>query len=100
MNESEEGAEVLLKALVDNQICSLLVTNLERLDESVKEESEGVHNTLAIIENLVELRPEMCKDVAEAGFINWLIKKLKVKVHLTKPNCMPVKFCQYCYKQN
>merc|ERR1719350_13369 len=80
MNESEEGAEVLLKALVDNQICSLLVTNLERLDESVKEESEGVHNTLAIIENLVELRPEMCKDVAEAGFINWLIKKLKVKV--------------------
>merc|ERR1719350_34727 len=80
MNESEEGAEVLLKALVDNQICSLLVTNLERLDETVKEESEGVHNTLAIIENLVELRPEMCKDVAEAGFINWLIKKLKVKV--------------------
>merc|ERR1719225_1960186 len=80
MNESEEGAEVLIKALVDNQICSLLVTNMERLDESVKEESEGVHNTLAIIENLVELRPEMCKDVAEAGFINWLIKKLKVKV--------------------
>ena len=38
---------------------------MERLDESVKEESEGVHNTLAIIENLVELRPEMCKDVAE-----------------------------------
>ena len=62
---SGEGAEVLLKALADNQICSLLVTNLERLDETVKEESEGVHNTLAIIENLVELRPEMCKDVAE-----------------------------------
>ena len=96
MNESEEGSEALLAALVKHQVCSLLVTNLERMDEAVKEESEGVHNTLAIIENLVELRPEMCKDVAEvkkmfpitvnknsifqAGFINWLIKKLKVKV--------------------
>ena len=96
MNESEEGSEALLAALVKHQVCSLLVTNLERMDEAVKEEAEGVHNTLAIIENLVELRPEMCKDVAEvkkmfpitlnknsifqAGFINWLIKKLKVKV--------------------
>jgi len=80
MNESDEGAEALLQALFDNQVCSLLVTNLDRLDENVKEESDGVHNTLAIIENIVELKPEICKDVAEAGFMNWLIKKLKVKV--------------------
>merc|ERR1719322_705138 len=80
MNESDEGAEALLQALFDNQVCSLLVTNLDRLDENVKEESDGVHNTLAIIENLVELKPEICKDVAEAGFMNWLVKKLKVKV--------------------
>merc|ERR1719300_2236089 len=80
MNESDEGAEALLQALFDNQVCSLLVTNLDRLDENVKEESDGVHNTLAIVENIVELKPEICKDVAEAGFMNWLIKKLKVKV--------------------
>merc|ERR1719495_47223 len=80
MNESDEGAEALLQALFDNQVCSLLVANLDRLDETVKEESDGVHNTLAIIENIVELKPEICKDVAEAGFMNWLIKKLKVKV--------------------
>ena len=54
-----------MTALNENQICSLLVSNLERLDESVKEESDGVHNTLAIIENLVELKPEICKEVAE-----------------------------------
>ena len=65
MNESDEGAEALMTALNENQICSLLVSNLERLDESVKEESDGVHNTLAIIENLVELKPEICKEVAE-----------------------------------
>ena len=65
LQESEEGAEALLGSLLDNQVCSLMVTNMERLDETVKEEAEGVHNTLAIVENLVELKPEICKDVAE-----------------------------------
>merc|ERR1711915_75779 len=50
------------------------------VDESVKFEADGVHNTLSIVENIVELKPEVCKDVASAGFMNWLIKKLKVKV--------------------
>merc|ERR1719450_1869124 len=80
MNESDEGAEVMLQALMDNQVISLLVSNLDRLDETVKEESDGVHNTLGIIENLVELKPELCKQIADAGFLTWLIKKLKVKV--------------------
>lgn len=33
-------------AQVDGQVVALLVQNLERLDESVKEEADGVHNTL------------------------------------------------------
>merc|ERR1719445_2324948 len=57
LQESEEGAEALLGSLLENQVCSLMVTNMERLDETVKEEVEGVHNTLAIVENLVELKP-------------------------------------------
>lgn len=32
--------------MLSQQICALLVQNLERLDEAVKEEAEGVHNTL------------------------------------------------------
>ena len=31
---------------LDGQIVALLVQNLERLNESVKEDSDGVHNTL------------------------------------------------------
>ena len=80
MTESERGANSLIQSLLENQVCSLLVSNLERLDETVKEESDGVHNTLSIVENIVEFKPEVCKDVASAGFLNWLIKKLKVKV--------------------
>jgi len=80
MTESEVGANSLIQSLLENQVCSLLVSNLERLDETVKEESDGVHNTLSIVENVIEFRPEVCKEVAIAGFMNWLIKKLKVKI--------------------
>ena len=36
----------------------------------------------AILENIVEFQPEMSKDIAEAGFMAWLIKKLKVAIFL------------------
>ena len=48
LHESQEGADALIDALLNQQVCALLVQNLERLDESVKEEADGVHNTLGI----------------------------------------------------
>jgi len=80
LTESEEGADALIHALLERQVFPLLVTNLERMDEGVREEAEGVHNTLAVIENIVEARPEKSRDIAEAGFMAWLVRKLKVKV--------------------
>ena len=82
LNESEEGTTALVQALAAQQICALLVQNLERLnDASSREESDGMHNTLSIIENLVEFRPEVCQEAAEAGLLSWLVsKRLKVKV--------------------
>lgn len=46
LHESQDGADSLIDALLEQQVCALLVQNLERLDESVKEESDGVFNTL------------------------------------------------------
>jgi len=80
MNESEDGAESLIQALIDNQVFSLMIACIERLDPTIKEEADGIHNALSILENIIEFRPGVSKDVAEAGFLNWLIKKLKVKV--------------------
>ncbi|XP_013389314.1 beta-catenin-like protein 1 [Lingula anatina] len=80
LNESEEGAEALVDALLEGQIVAVLVQNLERLDESNKEESEGVHNTLGIIENITEFRPEVCPDAAKQGLMQWLLKRLKAKI--------------------
>ncbi|XP_006007732.1 beta-catenin-like protein 1 [Latimeria chalumnae] len=80
LHESEEGAEVLIDALLEGQVVALLVQNLERLDELVKEEADGVHNTLAIIENVAEFRPEMCTDAAQQGLTQWLLKRIKAKM--------------------
>ncbi|KAK6634464.1 Beta-catenin-like protein 1 [Polyplax serrata] len=80
LHESQEGADALIDALLDLQICALLVQNLERLDETVKEEAEGVHNTLAIFENLTEFRPQICSHAAKQGLFTWLLKRLKVKL--------------------
>lgn len=53
--------------------------NLDRLDESVREESEGIHNSLAIFENLAEIHPEICKEATSQGLLQWLVKRLKQK---------------------
>ncbi|RMB95709.1 hypothetical protein DUI87_27822 [Hirundo rustica rustica] len=70
----------LYHLLVEGQVVALLVQNLERLDESVKEEADGVHNTLGIVENMAEFRPEMCTEAAQQGLMQWLLKRLKAKM--------------------
>ncbi|XP_063393704.1 beta-catenin-like protein 1 [Cydia fagiglandana] len=80
LHESEEGAEELINALVDAEAPSLLLHNLARLDEHIPDERDAVHNTLAIIENMAEFRPAICEDVAKQGFLQWILKRLKMKV--------------------
>ncbi|XP_072024265.1 beta-catenin-like protein 1 [Amphiura filiformis] len=80
LTESEEGATALIDALLDEQIVATLVQNLDRLDENVKEEAQGIHNTLGIVENMTEFRTEMCPDAAKQGLMQWLLKKTKPKV--------------------
>lgn len=79
LHESLEGAEILISSLRKQQVCALLVQNLDRLDETVHEESEGVHNTLAIFENLSEIHPEIRKEATTQGLLQWIIKRLKQK---------------------
>ncbi|XP_030374857.1 beta-catenin-like protein 1 [Scaptodrosophila lebanonensis] len=79
LGESSEGAGALIDALRKEQICALLVQNLERLNEQVKEEADGVHNTLAIVENLTEIEGDFVRQAAEQGLLAWLLKRLKGK---------------------
>ena len=80
LHESTEGADKLIDTLQEQKITKLLVSNcLERFDESVKEESDAVHNIMGIFENLTEFRPEMCVEIADQGLLAWILKRLKGK---------------------
>ncbi|XP_070575194.1 beta-catenin-like protein 1 [Ptychodera flava] len=80
LNESEEGATALIDSLLDNQVVATLVQNLERLDEGVKEETDGVHNSLGVVENILEFRPEVSPEAAKQGLMQWLLKRIKAKM--------------------
>jgi len=80
INDYEESANILIDALLEGQVAAVLVQNLERLDERQKEDSDGVHNTLAIIENMAEFRQDICIKAGEQGLLTWLLKRLKRKV--------------------
>lgn len=88
LNESEEGATILINSLIDAQIVGVLVKNLERLDETNKDEADGVYNTLAVVENIAEFRPEICINCVQQGFLAWLIKRLKSKTPVVDANRM------------
>eukprot|EP00111_Clytia_hemisphaerica_P023855 TCONS_00070297-protein len=80
LNESEDEANILVDALLKGQLVTVLLQNLHRLDERVKEDADGVHNTLAIIENIAEFRPEVCVTAGQQGLLTWLLKRLKKKM--------------------
>ncbi|XP_042873999.1 beta-catenin-like protein 1 [Penaeus japonicus] len=78
--QEEEGAEALIDALLDGQVITTLVHNLQRLDEANKSEADGVHNSLGIIENLAEVRVQVCRDAGPGGLLAWLLKRLRAKL--------------------
>jgi len=77
LNESEDEANILVDALLEGQLTTILLQNLNRMDERQKEDANGVHNTLAIIENIAEFRPEICVTAGQHGLLTWLLKRLK-----------------------
>ncbi|XP_058979971.1 beta-catenin-like protein 1 [Musca domestica] len=79
LGESSDGAEVLIEALRKQQVIALLVQNLERLNEQIKEEADGVHNTLSIVENLTEMNNDIVAEAAQQGLLAWILKRLKQK---------------------
>lgn len=80
INEAEDATGVLIDNLIDQQAIGLLTQNLDRLDENNSDEADGVHNTLAIFENLFEIRSELCAFAAKNGLLAWLLKRIKARM--------------------
>lgn len=77
VGDNEEEALVLVDALVANNAMEILVQNLSRLDEADPDEATAVFNTLGIMENMVEVKPEVAELVCErTKLLRWLLTRV------------------------
>ncbi|KAF7831176.1 beta-catenin-like protein 1 [Senna tora] len=80
LEDNDEPAKVLVDTLVENSALELLVQNLHRLSDSDPDEMAAVYNTLATIENLIEVKPAVAELVCEkTKLLKWLLGKIKVR---------------------
>jgi beta-catenin-like protein 1 len=80
LEDNDEPAKILVDSLVENNVLELLVQNLLRLSENDPDEMAAVHNTLATIENLIEVKPAVAELVCErTKLMRWLLGKIKVR---------------------
>ncbi|GAY33337.1 hypothetical protein CUMW_006790 [Citrus unshiu] len=82
LEDNDEPARVLVDALIENNVLELLVQNLQRLSDadSDPDEMAAVYNTLATIENLIEVKPSVAELVCErTKLLRWLLGKIKVR---------------------
>ncbi|XP_022658966.1 beta-catenin-like protein 1 isoform X2 [Varroa jacobsoni] len=80
LNESEEGALALVDSLIEKRVAFQLVENMQRLNETIKEEADGVHHSLAVIEHIAEFRPEYAASAAQEGLMAFLLRRLRAKM--------------------
>ncbi|WVZ73006.1 hypothetical protein U9M48_021377 [Paspalum notatum var. saurae] len=74
------SVQALADALVDANALDLLVHNLSRFSEADPDEAEAVHNTLAVLENLLDLRPHLADKVCDGTkLLRWLLSRVKVR---------------------
>ncbi|KAJ3160167.1 hypothetical protein HDU86_001003 [Geranomyces michiganensis] len=78
--EAEVGMKALVAALVANDALSLLVQNLNRLDETQAEDRQGVFNTLSVLENFIAVDPALSETiVSKTTLLAYLLQRIRSK---------------------
>ncbi|CAJ0955018.1 unnamed protein product, partial [Mesorhabditis belari] len=75
LNESSEGADSLVDALLSARIVECIVSGFAALNEANKDDADALHNGLNIFENILEFRPEFSDDCVTQGLFQWLLKR-------------------------
>jgi beta-catenin-like protein 1 len=80
LNTSQQLRNIIfsfVKSLIDNDLLTLLVSNLSRLNEEKPDDKQGIYNTISLIENLVEINPTIADLIeSDTKFIPWLLKRI------------------------
>ena len=75
--EFEKPLHTFVDDLIGNDLISVLQFNLERFDEKQDVESNGVYSILAILENIISLKPAIAIKVsANKKLLEWLLSRI------------------------
>lgn len=75
-----------MSALVEHNALELVVQRLGQLDESSDEEARGIFNMLALLENMVDVMPEVAEMVLEKTRVcSELLWQLNMSTGLAMP---------------
>ncbi|KAI1421175.1 Catenin-beta-like protein [Xylaria sp. FL1777] len=75
----EAQYDALVEALLEADLLSLLVSNLERLDETQETDRGGVYHALGIVENLCGRTVTAERVAKDEGLLNWLLRRIQMK---------------------
>ena len=69
----------LIKSLLQENVIGLLVTNLNRLDETNDEESLAINRSLNMIDNMIDHEPTIAEDKSINALLKWMVSQLSSK---------------------
>ncbi|KAI1170991.1 Catenin-beta-like protein [Nemania sp. FL0916] len=75
----EAHYNALVDALLASDLLSLLVSNLERLDEAQETDRGGAYHALGIVENLCGRTVTAERVAEEEGLLKWLLRRIQLK---------------------
>ncbi len=75
----EAQYDALVEALLEADLLSLLVSNLERLDETQEMDRGGIYHALGIVENLCGRTITAERVVKEESLLQWLLRRIQRK---------------------
>lgn len=73
-----ETIAALKQCVEENHVLKMVIANISRFDENVKEDAQAINNSLEIVENLVDLDEKNSSNSAIKSLIEWMVKKLDV----------------------
>ncbi|GMH44993.1 hypothetical protein BSKO_12950 [Bryopsis sp. KO-2023] len=78
--DNEEWAaefKVLVSTMLENNALELLIQRLGQLNETGEEEAGAIFNILTIIENMIDVSPEVSRLVVERKLLRWMLLRLR-----------------------
>lgn len=80
LTDESDCSELLINCIVQSNGLEILVQNMTRFDESIEEDAAAVHNTLSVIENLIDLDSSLANRIgSNTVILSFLLGRLQLK---------------------